>query len=172
MASGVGPLKVAVLDLMRRPGSQRHVATTVHLEGLVVGDSLILPSSPIDVSVTCESQSNSITVLGSLTAPWAATCRRCLVPVAQVLTIQVDEVFDKRSEDGDSYPLEIDFIDLEPMVRDLILLELPIAPVCREDCAGLCPDCGINRNDATCACDAKLAPGPWDALDGLKLSDE
>ena len=172
MASGSGPLKVAVLDLMRRPGSQRRVITVVNLDGLVVGDSSISPRSAIEVSMTCESQSDSITVMGSVSAPWAATCRRCLTPVAHWLTIQADEIFDKRSEDGDSYPLEIDFIDLEPMVRDLILLELPIAPVCRDDCAGLCPECGTNRNEITCACGARRAPGPWDALDGLNLGDE
>ncbi len=170
-ATGAGPLKVAVVDLMRRPGTQRDIQRIVHLGGLAVGDSSISPEADIAVVVMCESQSDSITVSGTVSAPWAATCRRCLSPVDHMMDVIVDEIFDKRSEDGDSYPLAIDFIDLEPMVRDVILLELPIAPVCREDCAGLCPNCGVNRNDSTCDCDPDRVSSPWDALDGLKITE-
>ncbi len=56
--------------------------------------------------------------------------------------------------DDEAYPLEHDFVDLAPLARDAILLDLPLAPLCREDCKGLCPYCGIDRNEETCACTA------------------
>ena len=51
--------------------------------------------------------------------------------------------------DEEAYPLAGDELDLEPLARDAVLLELPLAPLCAEDCPGLCPTCGANRNTET-----------------------
>jgi uncharacterized protein len=69
-----------------------------------------------------------------------------------------------------SYPIEHSFVDLAPLVHDAILLDLPLAPLCREECAGLCPFCGIDRNEGTCDCQAPLDPR-WATLDGLQFAD-
>ena len=69
--------------------------------------------------------------------------------------------------DEDAYPLVDDELDLEPLVRDAVLLELPLAPLCREDCAGLCPQCGANRNEGACGCAAPRDPR-WATLDVLR----
>ena len=65
-----------------------------------------------------------------------------------------------RPVDGETYPLEGDEIDLEQLVRDTVLLDLPAAPLCRDDCAGLCPACGADRNRARCDCDTDRCPIP------------
>jgi uncharacterized protein len=70
--------------------------------------------------------------------------------------------------EGESYPLAHDNVDLEPVVREAVMLELPIAPVCREDCKGLCPTCGVNRNDTSCNCDNEVKDPRWSALDTLR----
>ena len=60
-----------------------------------------------------------------------------------------------------------DTLDLAPLVRDALVLELPMAPLCRDDCAGLCPQCGANRNEGQCGCVAPRDPR-WANLDVLR----
>ena len=77
------------------------------------------------------------------------------------------------TDDGDgeeTYPLVDHEVDLEPLVRDAVLLELPLAPLCRADCQGLCPFCGVNRNDEACGCEAPADPR-WSALDVLRVPE-
>ena len=68
---------------------------------------------------------------------------------------------------GDKAP---DEIDLEPLARETVVLELPQAPLCREDCLGLCPDCGVDRNEGTCSCEPPRDPR-WSVLDELRTTD-
>ena len=60
--------------------------------------------------------------------------------------------------DEEAYPLTGDELDLEPLARDAVLLELPLAPLCSEDCRGLCPQCGANWNTEPCDCTARRRP--------------
>ena len=57
------------------------------------------------------------------------------------------------------------------MVREYVLLDLPDAPLCKDDCAGICPNCGIDRNMATCDCDTSATDPRWSALEGLKFDE-
>jgi ribosomal protein L32 len=79
--------------------------------------------------------------------------------VSGELQIAVSERFgDRPISEDDLYPIVDDTIDLGPMVRDAIVLELPMAPLCRDDCRGLCPQCGADRNESECGC---VAPANW-----------
>ena len=69
--------------------------------------------------------------------------------------------------DDELYPIADDFVDLGPLVRDAIVLELPMAPLCRDDCAGLCAVCGADRNEGECGCVAPRDPR-WANLDVLR----
>jgi len=126
----------------------------------------------VDVALVLQSFSGGLRVKGRVSAPWFGICRRCSVPVSGVAQVAVDERFVDHLEPGDeeAYPIENDFADLAPMVHDAILLELPLAPLCREDCRGLCPYCGIDRNEAVCDCSAPVDPR-WATLDGLRFAD-
>ena len=73
--------------------------------------------------------------------------------------------------DEDTYPLEGDQLDLRPLVRDALLLELPLAPLCREDCRGLCAECGADLNLGPCQCRPAL-DARWRALDALRAAEE
>jgi uncharacterized protein len=71
-------------------------------------------------------------------------------------------------EDLDLFPYDGDAIDLEPLFREQFVLAVPFAPLCREDCKGLCPQCGMDRNTGTCSCEPPIDPR-LAALKGLKL---
>jgi uncharacterized protein len=71
-------------------------------------------------------------------------------------------------EDEDTYPLTGEQLDLAPLVRDALLLSLPLAPLCRPDCAGLCPVCGAELAEGPCGCDTTPTDPRWSALDDLR----
>ncbi len=73
---------------------------------------------------------------------------------------------DSADEDEDAYPMADEVIDLEPLLRDAVLLELPLAPLCAETCLGLCPQCGTNWNESPCDCRPAADPR-WAPLDEL-----
>ena len=83
----------------------------------------------------------------------------------------VDERYQREVTDEDAYPIEGGQLDLAPMTRQLVLLELDDERLCRDDCAGLCPICGIDRNAETCDCDTTVKDDRWSALEGLVLDD-
>ena len=82
---------------------------------------------------------DGIVVTGPISIPWRAPCRRCLTDVAGVAEVVVDEVYQDEVGDDDAFQIEGDQIDLAPAVREYVLLELPDGPLCRDDCAGICP---------------------------------
>ena len=101
-------------------------------------------------------------------APAKRAERMGTVPVGGELHIAVSERFGNAPiAEDDLYPITDDTIDLGPLVRDAIVLELPMAPLCREDCLGLCPQCGADRNEAECSCVAPRDPR-WANLDVLR----
>lgn len=161
--------RVPVSNLMKRPGASRSVL----IEGVlndVRGPGAEVAADPIVVDVTLERVSEGIVVRGTVAARWEAACSRCLVPVGGELALHVGELYERQPLEGETYPLsEDDIIDLEPLVRDALLLELPSVPLCRADCAGLCPSCGADHNLTLCECDDHEPDPRWDALRSLEL---
>jgi uncharacterized protein len=92
--------------------------------------------------------------------------------VLGVSIVAVNERFvDERGPgDDDAYLVEDDFVDLAPLAHDAIFLDLPLAPLCREDCQGLCPHCGIDRNEESCDCRGAVDLR-WATLDELRFID-
>jgi len=133
----------------------------------------VAPDSLVRAQLRLSSFLGGLHAKGTVTAPWHGVCRRCSAPVLGVSEVLVSERFvDERGpEDDEAYLIEDDFVDLAPLVHDAILLDLPLAPLCREDCRGLCPICGIDRNEASCDCVAPLDPR-WATLDGLRFADD
>lgn len=136
------PFVVGIAEQRRTPGRIRPVAVAGPLPGLAVTDAAV----PDDANVVAELDlellvDGHLTAAGTLRAPWEGACRRCLQPVAGELAIEVQEVFEPHpADDADTYPLGADRVDLEPMIRDAVLLALPLAPLCRDDCPGPDPD--------------------------------
>ncbi|MGY1617680.1 YceD family protein [Geodermatophilus sp. SYSU D00691] len=101
-----------------------------------------------------ESVMEGVLVSGEVDVPVVGSCARCLDPVEDTLELDVQELFayegsttEETSEEDEVRLVENDRIDLEPMVRDLVVLSLPLSPVCSEDCSGLCADCGQRLDD-------------------------
>jgi uncharacterized protein len=114
-----------------------------------------------------------VVITGTVSVPWTGECRRCLNEASGMVVADVREVFEPNFTEGETYELKGDVVDLEPMLREAIVLEFPIAPVaCSDDCKGLCPECGLNRNDVECDCDVEIKDLRWAALDGITFPDE
>ena len=131
----------------------------------------VFADSLVAVRLRLESFQGGLRAKGRVRAPWHGVCRRCSTPVLGVSDVAVNERFvDERGPgDEEAYLVENDFVDLAPLAHNAILLDLPLAPLCREDCQGLCPYCGIDRNEATCECQAPV-DSRWATLDGLRFS--
>jgi uncharacterized protein len=134
------PLVVGIADLRRQPGTRRRVEREVELDGLAVSSARVPDGALVGIDLELETLSNGLVATGTITVPYEGDCRRCLDPVRASATAEIREVFEPRATEGETYPLGDDTVDLEPMVRDAVLLTLPLAPLCGADCRGPAPD--------------------------------
>ena len=112
----------------------------------------------------------SVSVKGTVRADVIAHCARCLAPVRYAVETPVDETFvraENASADSDAYPIVGTEIELMDLVRDAVVLDLPMRFLCKEDCKGLCPKCGANRNEHPCNCLEGDDDNPFAALRDL-----
>lgn len=128
----------------------------------------LVPGSTIEIDLEAESMSDGVVVKGSVRAAFQGECRRCLSPLAGYIDVDIRELYQVEVTDPDAFAIIGDQIDLVPMVRETVLLELPDAPVCQPDCAGLCPQCGVDLNVVTCECVTETVDPRWAALEGLR----
>jgi DUF177 domain-containing protein len=169
MPSTSTTLRIPLAAALRHPGNARPVTSTVELDGLSGVAAEVEAGAPVALDLLLERVPEGIVVRGNLTATWVAACSRCLEPVGGEISVHVDELFESVPLEGETYKLEEDVIDLEPLVRDALLLELPLAPLCTPDCAGLCSSCGANHNLTHCECVTTEIDPRWAALRSLEL---
>lgn len=167
------PLVVNAVELLRRPGSTKDIDVVIAADDFEFNDTRI-DDTPIRVQLHLEALSDGIAVIGVATAQWHGECRRCLAPVHESADIAIDELYQITVTDPDAFPIEADQLMLLPMVRENILVAVPLFLLCRPDCKGLCPQCGADLNDGECGCEAPITDDRWAALEDLKLrlSDE
>ena len=134
------PLVVGIADLRRQPGTRRRFTESIELPGLGISSAEVPEGSAIGIDVELEALSNGLVATGTVTTPWEGECRRCLQPVRGESVADIREIFEPRPTEGETYPLGDELVDLEPMVRDAVLLALPLAPLCSADCAGPAPE--------------------------------
>jgi uncharacterized protein len=172
MATSKRPWIVHVGPLLRVPGSRREEHLQGPLEGVAGSASGVPAGEEAAADLVLESlRGGAILASGSVEAPWEGPCVRCLGPARGRVHVDVRELFEPGSDNEETYPLDGDQIDLEPLVRDAVLLELPLAPLCTDDCQGLCPVCGVNRNQTSCTCAAEARDPRWSALDPLRAAE-
>jgi len=169
------PLVLDTRELGRRPGSMRPVRLPAPApEGLGVEMIGVAPGAGIDLDLRLESVVEGVLVTGTADVPLTGECGRCLETIDDRLTVDLQELFayadsttDLTGEDDETARMEGDFLDLEPVLRDAVVLALPLTPLCRQDCAGLCVDCGERLDDLP-EDHAHAATDPrWAALQGL-----
>jgi uncharacterized protein len=170
----MNPWLVPITTLRRSIGQRHHERRSGPVGVLRVADSRIPESAVVTADVDLDSVDGGIEVSGLVEAPWVGECRRCLKEVGGTLECEVREVYRRRppgeppGQDEETYPLAGEMLDLRPLVRDALLLELPMAPLCREDCAGLCPTCGADLSEGPCGCSPAGGDPRWAALDVLR----
>jgi len=168
-------LRVGITELRRRPGTQREVQVSTSLPDLAITTARVPDGAEVTVDGVLEAVEGGITLLGTVTAPWVGECRRCLEPVEGTLEVELSEVFEPDPSDGETYPIEIDEVDLEPVVRDAVLLHLPLSPLCRPDCPGPAPEAfpAVVEGDEADELDEGERPRDprWAALDELHFDD-
>jgi uncharacterized protein len=162
-------LVVDVADLRRRPGSRFDVRTTVAATDVRMGDVGVADGEPIDVAVDIESLSDGLVATGTVRAHWRGECRRCLEPAEGDVVADVQELFrPSAAPEDEAFPIVDDQVDLRPVVTEVLVCALPLAPLCGDDCQGLCPECGTNRNVLDCGHASRWVDPRWSALEGLR----
>ena len=164
------PWVVNVSALRRALGTRRRERLEGTIDAAETSAARVGDDAGVEADLTFEALNpQTVIVTGTVSASWQGTCRRCLGEASGRVTADVRELFEEGSDGEETYSLEGDQVDVEPMVRDAVLLDLPAAPLCREDCRGLCATCGANLNEAGDDHDHPEDRDPrWAALDQLK----
>ncbi|MFE2066871.1 MULTISPECIES: YceD family protein [unclassified Streptomyces] len=152
-------------ELGRRPGALQRLTRTVDAPAdLGIAGVIGVPQgAPVELELRLESVMEGVLVTGTARAQAEGECVRCLEPVEQELEADFQELFsypdaddrgrviaepgDDAEDDEDRYFIEDGLFDLEPVLRDAVVLALPMQPVCQDDCAGLCSECGVRLTD-------------------------
>lgn len=163
------------IDLRTLGSEGTEIQETLDAEdGLWSDTDLEFAEAPrVDLRVT-EAGERDVHVRGDVTAALRLSCRRCLRDVEAGIALELDLLFDPEvgteGEQEQVYRLEAEggILDLRPAIREQLLLEVPPYPLCAEDCEGLCPKCGIDRNRASCDCTLEEPDPRWEALRELQ----
>jgi len=153
--------RIPVTSLLRQPGgvSPLSLQTPFDPDGSPEPESIaeyasrIEPDAQVVMTGELQHASGAIVLVGEASVAWVGECRRCTEPVTGELKVNLRERFlpaARASEDPEAYVIRDDSVDLGELARDSLLLALPLAPLCQDDCLGLCVDCGVNRNLESC----------------------
>lgn len=162
------PLAISILDLAHRPGEMREVFVETKANERF-GNAVIAveEGTPISADVRLESLHDGILVTAEVDTTASGECVRCLIEITEPVEVEIQEVFAYSETEGFDYLVQDDHVDLEPVIRDAVVLSLPFQPVCQEDCLGLCPQCGVRLLDNPGHEHEEPIDPRWAALAGL-----
>jgi uncharacterized protein len=168
------PFVLDVRELGRQAGSTRVVQRDVPSPGGLGLDTIWIPDgASLVLDLRLQAVTEGVLVTGTVRAPAVGECGRCLDPVEQVCSVEICELFaypdsttDATSKLDEVERIEDDLINLEPLVRDAVVLGLPVTPLCRPDCGGLCPTCGQRVDDVEAGHTHEVIDPRWAALAG------
>ncbi len=164
------PLVLDTRELGRRPGSMRRARRTVPAPADWALELVRVPEgADVELDLRLEAVMEGVLVTGTADAPVAAECGRCLEPVTERLCVDVQELFgyEQAPDDPEAPILDGDLLDLTGLLRDAVVLALPLNPVCADDCAGLCPGCGGKLADLGADHSHDTLDPRWAALGGV-----
>lgn len=163
-------------ELGRRPGSQREVSLTVPAPADLGIEVLSVPEgAPVEFDLRLEAVMEGVLITGSASATLEGECARCLEPIRDDLEVTFQELFvyddirdaEGAEEDDEVSMLQDDLVDLEPLLRDAVVLALPFQPLCEDDCPGLCVECGARLADEPDHTHEAAIDPRWKALTAL-----
>jgi uncharacterized protein len=155
---------------------ERTIAAPADLGVEMVG---VAEGDPLELRLRMESVSEGVLVSGTVSGRLTGDCGRCLRPIDAGLVVTIQELYayehsatDETTDEDEVGRLQDDLIDLEPALRDAVVLELPVNPLCREDCPGLCPDCGVPLDELPAGHSHQLLDPRWAALSQMQIPEE
>jgi uncharacterized protein len=163
---------VDIRDILKARGLSKTVEFRAMPEECGVGDADCAFGEPMDVTAELTSINNGvIRAKGRLRVVYGTFCARCLKPLSCAIEKSFDEQFAEAGAlggegggEGEVYALGGKEVDMAPLLRDAIMLELPIRHLCQEGCRSLCPVCGKDLNEGGCDCGEEARTGKLDAL--------
>ncbi|MCW2704001.1 MAG: hypothetical protein JWQ37_1996 [Blastococcus sp.] len=166
------PWRFDLRELGRRAGSMQEIDRTLPAPAEWRVELIGVPAgADVHLRLRLESVMEGVLVTGELDAPVTGSCARCLEPIEDTVHLDVQELYayegsttEATSEEDEVRRIDGDYLDLEPLARDTVVLNLPLAPVCSEDCAGLCVDCGQRLDDLPADHHHEIVDARWAGL--------
>jgi uncharacterized protein len=165
----VPDLTVSVAEILDRPGEYREITVSEPVSG--VRNALArLDDGAVTAALRAESVVEGILVTGRVGGATVLQCARCLSEFRSAVDLEVCELYvgPGHAGDDDVYRVAGTEIHLEPMLRDSITLALPLRPLCRPGCKGICARCGADLNAGPCECSEDDVDPRWAPLTALR----
>ncbi|NLU79578.1 DUF177 domain-containing protein [Micromonospora sp. HNM0581] len=174
------PLVLDTRELPRRPGALRTVERVVPAPSDLGVELIGVPEGAgLDLDLRMESVSEGVLVSGTVSGPIQGECGRCLHEIDDSVAVTIQELYayensttDATTEEDEVGRMQGDLIDLEPALRDAVVLALPNNPLCRQDCPGLCPECGVHLDDLPADHSHQQIDPRWAGLSQLTRTEE
>jgi uncharacterized protein len=175
----MGPISLDAAVVKEAVGTSTDASTAVELTPIDVSGVTYAPAGTATLEASLTNTGEGLLLHGTITAPYEVSCSRCLAPFAFTVATDVDTLFieegspAERDEDQDILEFAGDQIDIAPVIESAIRVEMPLAPVCDDECAGICPECGTDLNASACTCaDQPALDGPFAGLKDLLETDD
>ena len=164
---------ISVRDLMHKPGQMReYKLDIVTPEDMGEGIAKVAKAVDLDLDVRLESVHEGILATGEVFVDAEAECSRCLDPLTVPIEVDFQELFAYSLTNEDDSVVEDEQIDLDQVIRDAVVLNLPFHPLCSEDCLGLCAECGVKMADNPHHVHEAPIDSRWSALESFTKKEE
>lgn len=175
-----GRFVFGISDIRGKVGAHRDISEAVDMGAIVLESAHVRSDATVSLDVDLEVLADGISLTGTVSTTWTGECRRCLDDVSGDLVAELDEIFEVRSTEGETYPLGYDTINLEAAVRDTLVLNMPMTPLCADDCVGPDPErfptTDVVQGDADASAevdaDEKRIDPRWAALANVKFDTD
>lgn len=166
-------LQIDVTNLDGHPDGSREIVSSGPVEGFRSGLGWVDDGDSVHIDLVLRSVSDGVGAVGEVWGKLHLSCSRCLVEYQEDFRLEVDEKFyfePTAAELKEGYEVRDQVVDLEPMLRDVIVLSIPMRPVHTDDCKGLCPECGADLNVSDCKHAEQQVDIRWAPLQSLMAS--
>ncbi|WP_052807450.1 YceD family protein [Risungbinella massiliensis] len=163
-------MKITMHQINQQQNHLLSVTSEISFDEVVRSVRNLAGLSPIHVDLQLQKVSdNRVEVTGRLSGEMTLICSRCLKRFPQKFIVELEETFTSApiDDESDDYAIEQGELDLTEMLRENLVLAIPFAPVCEEDCKGICAVCGNNRNEQHCTCEQEQVDPRFEKLQSL-----